>query len=291
LLWKPSDESPAFGFGLVALGLKGKSDAVDCRTWRRRIPKDRAVWERTGDIAHLEAQRIISLFVRHVKRFSLFVRVNIALSRWPKNSVYARRGIDTINPMKTHSVSLLCASSLLFLAGGLSALAQTKPAAKPVSAQSVYAALAGRWTGTLEYRDYGNDKRVKLPTLLDAQQDEARSAMELDYTYDDGPGKTVKDKDIVRITPSGSEYIVREKDGSETKYRIGESSGFGEVAGGRLVLFGPGTENKKPVEVRTTLEVDQKSLVILRETRLPGEKFKFRHQYSFVRASQSHLLP
>ena len=47
---------------------------MDCLAWRRRIPKVRAVEERTGDIAHLEARPSISLFVRHVKRYSLFVR-------------------------------------------------------------------------------------------------------------------------------------------------------------------------------------------------------------------------
>lgn len=47
--------SPALGVGLVASGLTGKSVAAVGRTGRRRIPMRGAVWERTGDIAHLEA--------------------------------------------------------------------------------------------------------------------------------------------------------------------------------------------------------------------------------------------
>src|SRR5579859_4838653 len=55
--WRPPGEAPAFGVGLVAEGLTGKSVAVDCVARRRGIPKFRAVEERTGDIAHLEARR------------------------------------------------------------------------------------------------------------------------------------------------------------------------------------------------------------------------------------------
>src|SRR5579859_6238056 len=55
-IWRSPGELPAFGVGLVALGLTGKSDAVDCVARRRGIPRVRAVEERTGDIAHLEAR-------------------------------------------------------------------------------------------------------------------------------------------------------------------------------------------------------------------------------------------
>src|SRR5579859_6151568 len=51
-IWRSPGELPAFGVGLVALGLTGKSDAVDCVARRRGIPRVRAVEERTGDIAH-----------------------------------------------------------------------------------------------------------------------------------------------------------------------------------------------------------------------------------------------
>jgi hypothetical protein len=32
-----------------------------------------------------------------------------------------------------------------------------------------YGSIAGQWVGSLEYRDYSNDRRVTLPTTLTAQ--------------------------------------------------------------------------------------------------------------------------
>src|SRR5260370_38726580 len=55
--------------GLMASGHSGKSPTVVGEAWRRRIRKLSADGERTGDIAHLEARRSISLFIRLVKHY------------------------------------------------------------------------------------------------------------------------------------------------------------------------------------------------------------------------------
>jgi len=149
----------------------------------------------------------------------------------------------------------------------------------------------GSWTGSLEYRDFQNDKRVTLPTTLEVTPTTDQSAVQFAYTYDDGPGKIVKEKALIRVPATGDQYIVKEEDGSETVYQITTATGFSGSEGGRLVLNGPGTENKKVVEVRTTLEITPTSLNILRETRLPGEDFKFRHQYKFQRSPASAGKP
>src|SRR5579859_502102 len=70
--WRPPGEAPAFGVGLVAEGLTGKSVAVDCVARRRGIPKFRAVEERTGDIAHLEARRQYFAFCSPCQEFFAF---------------------------------------------------------------------------------------------------------------------------------------------------------------------------------------------------------------------------
>jgi len=154
-----------------------------------------------------------------------------------------------------------------------------------VSRSAVYAALSGHWTGSLEYRDFQTDKRVTLPTVLEITAVESQSAVQFAYTYDDGPGKIVREKATIRIPDPGNRYIVKDEDGSESVYTIASAKGFSGTGSGKLILAGTGTDNNKPVEVRTTLEVTEKSLVILRETKLAGEDFKFRHQYSFARAT------
>jgi hypothetical protein len=180
---------------------------------------------------------------------------------------------------------------LLFLSAAL--ITQSRAAAQTAipTAAGLYRALSGHWVGTLEYRDYGNDKRVKLPTLLDVVPDQDPSSVKMSYTYDDGPGKIVKDTDIISVSFTDREYVVEEKDGSKTRYLMTEQAGFVGDAGGKLVLFGAGTENDKKVEVRTTVEVTPQTLRILRETRLPGVEFKFRHEYRFTRATAEQLNP
>jgi hypothetical protein len=54
---------------------------------------------------------------------------------------------------------------------------------------------------------------------------------------------------------------------------------------GILTLTGAGTENGKPVEVRTTLRIGRNILEILRETAATGQAFTFRHSYTMVRAT------
>jgi hypothetical protein len=153
------------------------------------------------------------------------------------------------------------------------------------SGEAIYKALTGHWTGYLEYRDYSNDKRVKLPTVLDVTPTGDAQAVEMKYVYDDGPGKIVKEAETILIDLSGRQYTVQENDGKKTVYQITQLEGFGSVAEGSLLLSGPGIENDKAVEVRTTIRCTESSLTILRETRLPGGEFKFRHQYAFTRAA------
>jgi len=168
-------------------------------------------------------------------------------------------------------------------------------AATPRSANlnpaAFYSSVLGSWTGSLEYRDFQNDKRVTLPTTLEVSPTTDQSAVQFAYTYDDGPGKIVKEKALIRVPATGDQYIVKDDDGSETVYQITTAAGFSASGDGKLVLSGPGTENKKAVEVRTTLEITSISLSILRETRLPGEDFKFRHQYKFQRSLASADKP
>ena len=153
------------------------------------------------------------------------------------------------------------------------------------SREAIYKAMTGDWTGYLEYRDYRNDKHVKLPTVLDATPAGDAQAIELKYVYDDGPGKIVEETETINIDLDTRQYTVQENDGIKTVYQIAKLEGFEKSSAGFLLLSGPGIENNQKVEVRTTIHSAERSLTILRETRLPGGEFKFRHQYSLTRAA------
>jgi hypothetical protein len=154
-----------------------------------------------------------------------------------------------------------------------------------VSGEVIYKAMTGHWTGYLEYRDYSNDKRVRLPTVLDVAPNGDAQSIGLKYVYDDGPGKIVKETETIHIDLGAHQYTVQENDSKKTVYQIGKLEGFEKDSVGSLLLSGPGIENDKAVEVRTTIRCTESSLTILRETRLPGGEFKFRHQYTFTKAA------
>lgn len=136
-------------------------------------------------------------------------------------------------------------------------------------------ALQGRWTGTLDYRDYGNDGRVVLPTVLDAD------SLRLSWTYDDGPGKTVRSTEEWAFDPSGRTVTIRDGK-SLTTSRVSE---FRKSADSSLtmVLDGTATENGKNVISRTILTLSKGTLRLTQLSRTPRMPFLMRHSYELRR--------
>ena len=153
-------------------------------------------------------------------------------------------------------------------------------------AGAVTAALAGNWRGTLEYRDYSNDKRVTLPTTLDAQAAEDGRSATLKFRYDEGKGRFVEGVNVLRIASKDAK-LVWESDGGKIKseYAVDGLDTFAPKPRGELVLTGTGTENDEKVDVRQTITLDGDDLTILRETRKPGAPFAFRNAYKLRRTS------
>jgi len=147
------------------------------------------------------------------------------------------------------------------------------------SRAALYAALAGQWTGTLEYRDYSRpDTRVTLPTKLSIVYVPDSVAMLMHYVYDDGPGKIVEDDDkfaanasVTSVSwgdpksPSAQQFSVRDVPGAKSPIA--------------LVLQGEGRDNDKPATIRETFTISRDTLRILKETRETGGAFAFRHEY------------
>ena len=146
-------------------------------------------------------------------------------------------------------------------------------AAPPDLAQS----LAGAWTGSLQYRDFSNDKQVVLPTTVTFSG--PSTALRGDYVYDDGPGKTVKSSEQWSLAPDGT-TLTTDPAGTParvTAYRAGSGTDM------TLEAEGTAEENKQPVAVRTQLERQGNALTITRLTQLPGQPWLTRHTYRFVK--------
>ncbi len=148
-------------------------------------------------------------------------------------------------------------------------------------------ALLGNWIGTLEYRDYSDNSRVKLPTMLRISRTKSDNSVTMRYVYDDGPDKIVQDKDLVSLDETALSYTIRSADGKSTDvYQVQGLKKLQSSGLGTLILSGKATENDAPVEVRETITLNSTSLDILRETKPVNGSFQFRHEYLFARVVQ-----
>ena len=150
-------------------------------------------------------------------------------------------------------------------------VARSLPAPPVDAAATLTAALAGNWAGTLDYRDYGNDSRVTLPTLMSA------NGLSIAWTFDDGLGKTVRSGENWSFTPDGKSLVIKGGKSSETmaiaEFRRGAN---GSVT---LVADGSGEENGRKVMVREILTRDGPVLRLTRMSRTAGQPFIMRHSY------------
>lgn len=191
-------------------------------------------------------------------------------------NAWNRTNIARFTPRRGVAADLLVVPTLADFSAGRdraleAARALDQPAAVLDAGAEVARALAGNWTGRLDYRDYGDDTRESLPTLLTA------NGLALAWTYDDGPGKTMRSAERWTFTPDGKTLTIIGKDGSSTM-AVSElrRSGDGALT---LVLDGTGRENGVAVLLRTTLTRDAGTLRITRQSRTAGQPFVMRHSY------------
>lgn len=165
---------------------------------------------------------------------------------------------------------------------------EPKPRKQPdLAPPALLTRLAGKWSGSLEYRDYQSGGRVTLPTLMQATLSPEADRVQLRFTYDDGPGKTVFGGFTLAFDSKEAIASKTEEDGQPDLYRVvGDLTATGS-APTTLVLWGRGRENGQAVDVRETLILSANSYELLRETRLKGQgAFQFRHAYRFGRNDQ-----
>jgi len=144
-----------------------------------------------------------------------------------------------------------------------------------VAAPDLSQALAGAWRGTLQYRDYSNDRQVTLPTTVTFSG--PASALRGDYVYDDGPGKTVRASERWSLAPDGSTLTMDGSPARVTTWRAGPDADV------TLEVEGTAEENKQAVAMRTLLNRTGVQLTITRLTQLPGQPWLTRHVYRFVK--------
>jgi hypothetical protein len=145
--------------------------------------------------------------------------------------------------------------------------------------------LLGSWIGTLEYRDYSDDFRERLGTLLRVSKDETSGRLVFRYVYDDGPNKVVQDSEQIDIDLDHAKYSIFAPDSPTSDDYTIQSKRLKPDGTGAFVLIGKAKENSASVDIRETITLSKDRLRILRESKLPGQDFKFRHEFMFTRVT------
>ena len=153
--------------------------------------------------------------------------------------------------------------------------AQTSP-----SPRTLHAALGGRWTGTLRYRDYRDSTRfVSLPTVVEGTTAADSTSVRLDYIYDDGPGKTVRSSDVFSLNAEMTALLWGPAKGERapSTFAVQRISGVGPLT---LVADMNGEDDNRKARIRETLTVDSGELRILKEVQFKADApWVFRHEY------------
>ncbi len=193
-------------------------------------------------------------------------------------NAWNRTGVEHFVPGRGVSVDTLVTPTLADFEAGVDRPFEVAKGAASVLAPSLATIFGGRWSGSLDYRDYANDRRVVLPTTAvgNAQGDGATLA----FTFDDGPGKTVRSSERWTVTRDGKTVTVGEQGQAEVMTVV-ERRGGPKPGDMTFVAEGAGRENGSAVAVRVVVTRRGDRLSIARLTRGQAGPFILRHAYQF----------
>lgn len=142
--------------------------------------------------------------------------------------------------------------------------------------ETFFQAAAGRWQGTLEYRDYTSNERVTMRTIVTIEPSADGRSATVSTVYDDF-GKIYRSKSTEAIDTAAGKFT---DDG--TQYSI-ES-----IADGKIVLLGSTQDGNTVEPTRKTITYTRDTLTILKETRSP---WTFRNVYTLKRSAANPAPP
>ena len=169
----------------------------------------------------------------------------------------------------------------------------TKAPAAPAIPLAFNAHFSGMWSGTLEYRDFSASSpdapHTKLPTTLSMRPSPDGRAVNLEFTYDDGPDKShpgahkmVQEREILAFT-ADTAILTGTSNAQNQSFHVAGIEDFARSGYGTLVFTGPGRENDKPVDMQLTLVLEPGKFTWTKETRAAGAgDYAFRDQYTLV---------
>ena len=208
-----------------------------------------------------------SIFLMKLPESGIKVRIPEAWNRTAIDSFTAGNGV---------AVDQLVVPTLADFEAGRDrtiSVAQGLLPARSDTATLVAKALAGTWTGTLDYRDYSKDSRVTLPTLMQSD------GTELSWTFDDCPGKTVRSTEKWAFDPASHTLTITSGNNPPDQWRVAEARISADGSSLTIVVDGTSEENGRKVIARKILTRDGNRIRITKQTRVAGEPFLMRQSY------------
>ena len=187
-----------------------------------------------------------------------------------------RTAISSFAPGKGVAVDQLVVPTLADYEAGRDrsiSVAQGSLPARTDSAVLVAKALEGAWKGILDYRDYSNDTRATLSTIMQSD------GIMLAWTFDDGPGKIVRSTERWAFDPAGRLLTITSGKNAPEQWRVAEARISVDGSSLTIVLDGTSKENGRKVIARKILTRDGNRIRITKLTRLAGEPFLMRQSY------------
>ncbi|MBK7394396.1 MAG: hypothetical protein IPI64_14055 [Chloracidobacterium sp.] len=139
-------------------------------------------------------------------------------------------------------------------------------------AQTYFQTVAGKWTGTLEYKDYTSNKLVTMKVIITIEPAGNGNSATVKTIYDDF-GKIYRASETDKIDLTAKRFVE-----DKTEFTIDS------IEDGKIVLIGKTQDGNTVEPTRKTITYSNDSLTILKETRDP---WSFRHVYTLKRLAEN----
>lgn len=172
------------------------------------------------------------------------------------------------------------------------------PTAPTKSLTALANQLSGHWQGSLEYRDYQTDKRVRIPVRRVSEVLEDGVTRLHRSFYDDGPKGTVLITAVESYDASGGHQVATFR----AKHTMAASHGVARIAQEAgadhwtIVIETTGRDNDRPARIRETLTLAGTTLTVLKEvshdpSASPHAPFDFRNRTLLTRVADTTATP
>lgn len=223
---------------------------------------------------------VVDLHITHVLFWTFGCLTLLGGGRYSLDRIVSRRIHGVAGSVRAGASTLALPVYLgLFMAG----CGGAAPGSTPAPAEGPFGTLAGEWTGTLEYADFSDESKSRLPITVTVTPRENGSIARLDFAVEEPSGRVERWSEDHRIDVGNGVYQSEGPVHALDAYRWDP-----QARRGRLVWVGEEIENGAMEPARGTVTWDGDSLTFLKETRSP---LRFRNALRLVKSESGSSAP